>query len=68
MGNITLLDSNPNQMVLFPELFEDTPLPPITSMPDFDNALDNLVRLADFGAFIEFTFHGIDKSYIHMLQ
>lgn len=54
---------DPNQTVLFPELFEELSIPPITSLPDFDNALENLVRIADFGAFIQLNFQGIDKSY-----
>ena len=54
---------NPDQTVLFPELFEDINLPPITSLPDFDNALENLVRLSDFGSFIQLHFQGIDKSF-----
>ncbi|MFA4839019.1 MAG: hypothetical protein WC703_06055 [Candidatus Neomarinimicrobiota bacterium] len=54
---------NPKQTVLFPELFEDAFLPSITTLPDFDQALENFVRLSDFGALIDLNFHGIDKSY-----
>jgi len=54
---------NPNQTVLFPDLFDDISLPSITTLPDFDRALENFVRLADFGAFIQLNFRGIDKSY-----
>ncbi len=54
---------NPDQIVLFPDLFDDISLPSITTLPDFDSALENFVRLADFGAFIQLNFRGIDKSY-----
>lgn len=54
---------NPNQIVLFPDLFDEIELPPITSLPDFDRALDNFIKLSDFGAFIHLSFHGIEKSY-----
>lgn len=54
---------NPNQISLFPELFEDVYLPSITTLPDFDNALENFIQLSDFGALIDLNFHGIDKSY-----
>jgi len=54
---------NPNQIVLFPDLFDDIPLPSITTLPDFDHALSNFVKLADFGAFIDLNFSGLEKSY-----
>lgn len=54
---------NPNQIVLFPDLFNEVEPPPITSLPDFDRALDNFIKLSDFGAFIHLSFHGIEKSY-----
>jgi hypothetical protein len=54
---------NPNQIVLFPDLFDDQVLPSITTLPDFDHALENFVRMADFGTFIQLSMHGIDKSY-----
>lgn len=54
---------NPNQTVLFPDLFDDITLPSITTLPDFDHALENFIRLADFGAFIQLNFSGIDKSF-----
>jgi len=54
---------NPNQTLLFPEMCRDEYLPSIETAPDFDFALQNLIRLSDFGAFTQPTFTGIDKSY-----
>jgi len=54
---------NPNQTVLFPELFSDHDLPSITTLPEYDNALRNFIKISDFGAFLEINFIGIDKSY-----
>ncbi len=54
---------NPNQTLLFPEMYPDAYLPSIETAPDFDFALQNLIRLSDFGAFTQPTFTGIDKSY-----
>lgn len=53
---------DPHQIPLFPDLFEDY-LPPLTSQPDFAQALDNFVKIADYGALLELNFKGIEKSY-----
>ncbi|GEM_PF-140517 len=53
---------DPDQTVLFPDLFEDIQLPSITTLPDFDRALENFVHLSDFGAFIDLSFSGLEKS------
>jgi len=54
---------NPKQTVLFPDLFQDANLPSITTLPEFDRALSNFIQLADFGAFIDLSLSGIDKSF-----
>lgn len=54
---------DPQQMPLFPDLFEDIYLPPITTLPEFNQEIDNFIKLADFGALIDLTFQGLDKSY-----
>ncbi|HPC36686.1 MAG TPA: hypothetical protein P5268_07280 [Candidatus Marinimicrobia bacterium] len=54
---------DPQQMSLFPDLFEDIYLPPITTLPEFNQEMDNFIKLADFGALIDLTFQGLDKSY-----
>lgn len=54
---------NPKQTVLFPDLFEYYDLPSITTLPEYDFAIQNFIKLADFGAFIELNTQGIDKSY-----
>lgn len=54
---------NPYQIPLFPGLFTDIEVPSITTLPEFDQALKNFIKLSDFGAFIELNIVGIDKSY-----
>ena len=51
------------QLSLFPELFKAPSLPSISTLPEFDRALDNLIKMSDLGAFISITVHGVDKSY-----
>lgn len=54
---------NPKQTVLFPDLYPDLDLPSITTLPEYDNALKNFIKISDVGAFIELYFTGLDKSY-----
>lgn len=54
---------DPNQVPLFPDLFEDIYLPPITTEPNFNQEIENFIKLADFGALIDLNFHGLEKSY-----
>jgi hypothetical protein len=54
---------NPYQIPLFPDLFTEIEVPSITTLPEFDYALKNFIKLSDFGAFIELNISGIDKSY-----
>jgi hypothetical protein len=54
---------NPYQIPLFPDLFTEIEVPSIATLPEFDYALKNFIKLSDFGAFIELNISGIDKSY-----
>jgi len=54
---------NPSQLSIFPELSGDVSSPSIATIPEFDNALGNLIKMSDLGAFIQINIHGIDKSY-----
>ncbi len=54
---------NPSQLSIFPELSGDMTAPSIATIPEFDNALGNLIKMSDLGAFIQINIHGIDKSF-----
>jgi len=54
---------NPSQLSIFPELSGDVSAPSIATIPEFDNALGNLIKMSVLGAFIQINIHGIDKSY-----
>ncbi len=54
---------NPHQTVLFPDLITGSELPSITTLPEYDCALQNFIKMSDFGAFIELNVVGIEKSY-----
>ena len=57
------------QLALFPELFKSPDLPSISTLPEFDKALDNMIRMNDLGAFISINVHGLDKSYsVHIRE
>lgn len=51
------------QLSFFPDLFKSPSLPSISTLPQFDKALDNLIKMSDLGAFISITVHGVEKSY-----
>ena len=51
------------QLALFPELIDSPELPSISTLPEFDRALHNLIKMSDLGAFISITVHGLDKSF-----
>ncbi len=55
--------SDPRQVTLFPDLATGTTLPSITTQPEFDQALANLVRISDLGAFVQLNISGVEKSY-----
>ena len=56
------LDSR-NQLALFPELDDHPSLPSITTLPEFDRAMDNLIKMSDLGAFISINVHGVKKTF-----
>lgn len=51
------------QLSLFPELSPGPSLPSISTLPEFDKSLDNLIKMSDLGAFVTITVHGVEKSY-----
>lgn len=55
--------SDPRQIALFPELSKHAAIPSITTLPAFDKALSNLIRISDLGAFIQLSIGGLDRSY-----
>ena len=54
---------NPKQTVLFPDLIADIDLPSITTLPEYERAIKNFIKISDFGAFIELNVSGIEKSF-----
>ena len=54
---------NPQQTVLFPGLVTGSDLPSITTLPEYDTAIQNFIKMSDYGAFIELNVVGIEKSY-----
>lgn len=58
-----IYNRDPKQTVLFPELLSDLDLPSITTLPDYDKALENFIKMSDFGAFIELNIAGLEKSF-----
>jgi len=55
--------TDPNQLPLFPELASNADIPSITTLPQFDRALGNLIRMSDLGAFIQLNIQGLEKLY-----
>jgi len=51
------------QLSFFPELSQTPSLPSISTLPEFDKSLDNLIKMSDLGAFISINMHGVEKSY-----
>lgn len=60
--------SDPKQIALFPELSKHTSIPSITTLPAFDKALSNLIKISDMGAFIELTIGGLERLYTINIQ
>ncbi len=60
--------SDPKQIALFPELSKHTSIPSITTLPAFDKALSNLIKISDMGAFIELTISGLERLYTIKVQ
>ncbi|MEE9167259.1 MAG: hypothetical protein V3U24_07355 [Candidatus Neomarinimicrobiota bacterium] len=51
------------QLSFFPELSRSISVPSISTLPEFDKSLDNLIKMSDLGAFVSITVHGVEKSY-----
>ena len=60
--------SDPRQIALFPELSKHSAIPSITTLPAFDKALSNLIRISDMGAFIELSISGLERVYSLNIQ
>tara|TARA_Y100000590_G_scaffold404917_1_gene492822 strand:+ start:414 stop:1100 length:687 start_codon:yes stop_codon:yes gene_type:complete len=57
------------QLTLFPELADSPELPSTATLPEFDQAMHNLIKMNDLGALISVTVHGLDKSYsVHVRE
>ncbi len=54
---------DPRQLTLYPELSNEPLAPSITTLPEFDRALNNLIKMSDIGAFIQLNIHGIERQY-----
>ena len=51
------------QLSFFPELSSSPSIPSISTLPEFDKSMDNLIKMSDLGAFISINVHGVEKSY-----
>lgn len=60
--------TDPKQIGLFPELSKHTSIPSITTLPAFDKALSNLIKISDMGAFIELKIGGLERLYTLNIQ
>jgi len=60
--------SDPNQIALFPEISTHAEIPSITTLPAFDKALNNLIKISNLGAFIELRISGLDRVYTINIQ
>lgn len=54
---------DPRQLSFFPELGGHASIPSISTMPEFDQALGNLIKMSDLGAFIQLNIQGLEKMY-----
>ncbi len=54
---------DPRQLSFFPELEEHASLPSLSTLPEFDRALGNLIKMSDLGAFIQLHIQGLEKGY-----
>ncbi len=59
---------DPRQIALFPELSKNSAIPSITTLPAFDKALSNLIKISDLGAFIELRINGFERLYTLNIQ
>jgi len=59
---------DPRQIALFPELSKNASIPSITTLPAFDKALSNLIKISDMGTFIELKIGGLERLYTLNIQ
>jgi len=55
--------TDPRQLPLFPELSKESDIASIISLPEFDKALNNLIKISDLGAFIQLKISGLERVY-----
>ncbi len=60
--------SDPRQIALFPEISKHAAIPSITTLPAFDKALNNLIKISNLGAFIELKISGLERIYTINIQ
>jgi len=60
--------TDPRQIALFPELSKHAIIPSISTLPAFDKALNNLIKISDMGAFIELKISGLERLYTLNIQ
>ena len=60
--------SDPRQIALFPELSKHATIPSISTIPEFDKALSNLIKISDLGAFTELKIGGLERLYTINIQ
>ena len=60
--------SDPRQIALFPEISKHAAIPSITTLPAFDKALNNLIKISNLGAFIELKIGGLERIYTINIQ
>ena len=61
-------NSDPRQIALFPEISKNATIPSISTIPAFDKALSNLIKISDLGAFIELKIGGLERVYSINIQ
>ena len=60
--------TNPQQLSFFSELSLKADIKSITNLSRFDNALNNLIKISEFGAFIQLKIQGLHTMYTLDLQ
>ena len=60
--------TNPQQLSFFSELSLKSDIKSITNLSQFDNALNNLIKISEFGAFIQLKIQGLHTMYTLDLQ
>lgn len=60
--------TNPQQLSFFSELSLKADIKSITNLSQFDNALNNLIKISEFGAFVQLKIQGLHTMYTLDLQ